>query len=150
MAVLAEIWSGPDLHPIAGRVLLSCNYAWEGKMKMARALENGLQSALPAMILTLNSVGCTQIYLWSSCDARLMVFRRFYIRWGFKFAKYMCVCNACVLSTVTACTIILWPIIVLLSWSCMAHLHVNLAYKAMFPNKTLSNNLTVKYHPPMH
>ena len=52
--------------------IVSCAYTGEGKMKMAGVSENGLESALPALILTLNSVGCIQIYLWSECDARLM------------------------------------------------------------------------------
>ena len=32
-------------------------------------------SGLPALILTLNSVGCAHIYLRSSCDSRLMYAR---------------------------------------------------------------------------
>ena len=45
-------------------------------MKMARASENGLVSAGTAVhSSSLNLVSCTQIYLSSLCDARLMYAR---------------------------------------------------------------------------
>ena len=58
-------------------------------MNMACVLENSLESALLALIFSLNLVGCTQIQ--SSCDARLnlmcarlMYFTGFYFRCNFK------------------------------------------------------------------
>ena len=51
-------------------------------------LTPGLQSALPALICTLNSVGCTQIYLWSSYDAMLMYFTGFYVRCNFNLSDF--------------------------------------------------------------
>ena len=45
-------------------VIVVCAYARDRYMKMAHSSENGLESArCSALILTLNSVGCTQIYL---------------------------------------------------------------------------------------
>ena len=43
-------------------------------MKMAYVLENDLESALLALIFTLNSVGCTQIYFYNKfiCKAHVM------------------------------------------------------------------------------
>ena len=55
---------------------------------------------LKALILTLNSVRCTQIYLSSSCDARLMYARMidltgFYInmRWAFNLIAFFPLAN---------------------------------------------------------
>ena len=62
-------------------------------MKMARSSENGLESArCCALILMLNSVSGTQIYLRGLCDARLMYARMidltgFYMRWTFKLLE---------------------------------------------------------------
>ena len=56
--------------------LVVCAYARNRNMKMASSSENGLESArCCALILMLTSVSCTQIYLWSLYDARLMYAR---------------------------------------------------------------------------
>ena len=82
--------SDPNWLPKVDRqCLVVCAYNARNR-NMARSSENRLESPrCCALILMLNSVSCTQSYLWSSCDARLMYARMidltgFYMQWAFK------------------------------------------------------------------